>query len=511
VPFVADDLGAWLVGALADAGRRKLTTLILGSEQDRALRRAATAAVGEVAADVRPYDAAGADDLARIISQVFNELLPTSAGSRATLLEDLRAGIAGQLAVLDDPSQTGTDVSSAALLGVSGADLADLLTARLTSEIIRDGAHGGPLAPLADQLNHDVTHLQGQRIEAELSRLVALLAGSLPAGGQAPGASAGEISAVASAYRDESRGADRKLRYEDQRDTGRLVVRPRDPYLDVLRAGGPLTVHDYWNSLWEDTFSWPTLDVKVVNNSARTVFFDRARFQVSESRPDLRPVPVIHGVEYVTNRVYLPLVNSGWGPLEDCVFRFRLTRGDEPVPCTGEYSQPLSSSGGLVDEEPFIAALREGGWGVAPPPADPDDYSYRRFSGPAAVASGVLEYSQTELDGSRSRRANPVTMRFVFGESPLGAPMPPSWTYQVKLRPDGRDYTVTVPVSQVLAAGEADRFLFKVAADRSSLHQFDLILGYLGGELEPVPVTLELFVPVEYEWIKRWMSEADDQ
>ena len=29
--FVADDLGAWLVGLLADAGRRKLTTLVLGS------------------------------------------------------------------------------------------------------------------------------------------------------------------------------------------------------------------------------------------------------------------------------------------------------------------------------------------------------------------------------------------------------------------------------------------------------------------------------------------------
>ena len=43
--FVADDLGAWLVGLLADAGRKKLTTLVLGSEQERALRQAATAAV----------------------------------------------------------------------------------------------------------------------------------------------------------------------------------------------------------------------------------------------------------------------------------------------------------------------------------------------------------------------------------------------------------------------------------------------------------------------------------
>ena len=43
--FVADDLGAWLVALLAEAGRKKLTTLILGDEQTRALRPAATEAV----------------------------------------------------------------------------------------------------------------------------------------------------------------------------------------------------------------------------------------------------------------------------------------------------------------------------------------------------------------------------------------------------------------------------------------------------------------------------------
>jgi hypothetical protein len=43
--FAADDRGAWLAGLLADAGRKKLTTLVLGSEQERALRQAATAAI----------------------------------------------------------------------------------------------------------------------------------------------------------------------------------------------------------------------------------------------------------------------------------------------------------------------------------------------------------------------------------------------------------------------------------------------------------------------------------
>ena len=50
--FVADALGGWLVGQLADAGRKKLTELILGSEQERALRRAADAAVWATAEEV---------------------------------------------------------------------------------------------------------------------------------------------------------------------------------------------------------------------------------------------------------------------------------------------------------------------------------------------------------------------------------------------------------------------------------------------------------------------------
>lgn len=36
--FVADDLGAWLVFILAEAGRKKLTTLVFGDEQGELLK-----------------------------------------------------------------------------------------------------------------------------------------------------------------------------------------------------------------------------------------------------------------------------------------------------------------------------------------------------------------------------------------------------------------------------------------------------------------------------------------
>ena len=102
--FVADDLAAWLIGALADAGRKKLTAIVVGTDQERALRSAATAAVQRTAGELRPDDAERAEKLARLVNRAFIKGLVPGApmAGYATLLEALQAGIAGQLAVVDD-------------------------------------------------------------------------------------------------------------------------------------------------------------------------------------------------------------------------------------------------------------------------------------------------------------------------------------------------------------------------------------------------------------------------
>ena len=170
--FVADDLAAWLIGRLADAGFKKLTTLVLGTEQQRALRQAAEAAVERTAEQLAPSGGEQAEQLAGAIGKVFRDRAPDAAAAgQATLLEALRAGIAGKLAVLDDPDITGARQSSAELPEVQGRVLAETLAGHLVREIMVRGSRGGPLAPLADQLNHDVTHLQGQRLEGMLGRL----------------------------------------------------------------------------------------------------------------------------------------------------------------------------------------------------------------------------------------------------------------------------------------------------------------------------------------------------
>ena len=176
--FVAEAFGGWLVGQVADATRKGLADRLLGSDQERALQKAATAAIKATAQQFRPgsaiaEDALGADHLARVIDHVFRTTPMTakSFAGRATLLQGLQIGVAAHLAVLGDTEITGTGESSSEVLGVPVPAVVETLTRKLLQEIIVRGATGGPLTSLADQLNHDLTHLKGQQLSASLARL----------------------------------------------------------------------------------------------------------------------------------------------------------------------------------------------------------------------------------------------------------------------------------------------------------------------------------------------------
>jgi hypothetical protein len=172
VAFVADDLSAWLITVLAEGVRRKLTTLVLGDELDRALASSAKAAIGRTASDLCPDDDVQADHVGAVINEVFRKPVSGAVLARhATILKALEAGIADQLAVLDDASLTGTGLSSADVLGIPAGVVTDKLTGHLLQQIGLRATRGGALEPLATQLNHDRTHMQGQETYEALQRI----------------------------------------------------------------------------------------------------------------------------------------------------------------------------------------------------------------------------------------------------------------------------------------------------------------------------------------------------
>ena len=104
--FVVDDLVNWLVERLADAGYQKLKTLVGGSDQARALKKAVRAAVQATVGEIGPFGGAEADRAADQINRAFRrrDPVPLPPG-QPTLLEALQAGIARQLSILDDTGQ----------------------------------------------------------------------------------------------------------------------------------------------------------------------------------------------------------------------------------------------------------------------------------------------------------------------------------------------------------------------------------------------------------------------
>jgi hypothetical protein len=213
VAFIADDLGAWLVGLLADAGRKRLTAWVVGSDEERALRSAAAAAIGLTARELCPTSSERAEELAMVVSHVSGALPPETPVGNLTMLEALQTGIARQLAPLGDAALTGTDQSSADVLGVSVGMLAETLTGHVVRQVIARGAHGGPLTPLAGQLNNDLTHLQGQTIESQLARVVEALnrQDPLPREGQREGTARDLFAQLVSAHTSLFAGRDREI------------------------------------------------------------------------------------------------------------------------------------------------------------------------------------------------------------------------------------------------------------------------------------------------------------
>jgi hypothetical protein len=311
--FVADDLGAWLTALLADAGHKKLITLVVGTEQERALRSAATAAVWLTVEELCPGDDEQAQHVALVISQIFSEPAPAaSPAEHNSVLEALQAGVGRQLAVLDDASLTGTGQSSADVLGVPAAVLAEKLTRYLLREIVVRGSRGGPLSPLASQLNHDMTHLQSQEIGdavRQLDRAIREALASLEAGRPAEQPRAQSITDTALHVEQLFDGLDLGKHEEAERRMNRLFLHfSRDQQQVVVEAiiGVARTTKDHTAQLLAcalleaaDRLDPTLIKIEDVEALARSADFSLRSssavlmWQWAESLPGRVPVPLL--------------------------------------------------------------------------------------------------------------------------------------------------------------------------------------------------------------------------
>lgn len=328
------------------------------------------------------------------------------------------------------------------------------------------------------------------------------------------------------------------LRYDIARDANKVSIRPIDRYLTAVYGGETIEPLSFDYSPWEWSFSFPSLDIKLVNNTNETIFLHESVFHVKRSWLDQRPLPIIDGTGY---HMRLPLRNIGWGSMHDTLLRFALIDAQEYKEGISEYPYVLNaktietsfednslasyfakagvdisllaelqgSIGSSYDWEHFSNESSLG------QPYKEDFYgeiieirrmprseylqllkeAYGPFRSGGAVVVGELQYGSIEKSGEMQTRVNKFVAMVKIGRPGHGAPQPPSHKYNVKLRVSGSDYEVRIPISHVIEPGKADRFLLQIATDKSSFHEFNVSFHFNNhGKITTNPIALDLFL-----------------
>lgn len=231
-------------------------------------------------------------------------------------------------------------------------------------------------------------------------------------------------------------------RYESTEANGKLIIESK---------GGPLlgkvsSVRPAGKGTW---LRVPTLDLdlKLLNQGTKTVFFQRASLEVKSSKP-------VPGTAWLVD-----------GSRLGKVFAVKAF-GDSP-------ESPPKLSISIAGPEDEIDATK-----LPPPLTTPEgDDGVWEFPLPASPKTGVEEV----LFG----RLNDVSFEFPFKPLPAGkSPSPvkePEPLYEIELRAEGADYTASCDLSQSIQAGEGDRFFLRLHSPSLARHEFKLILEYNDG------------------------------
>jgi tetratricopeptide (TPR) repeat protein len=337
---------------------------------------------------------------------------------------------------------------------------------------------------------------------------------------------------------------DRTLTYEVDYDNQEMRIIPKMQYLENLHNGNPiadlgmiLNIPPYFK--WQ----FPNLDLRLVNNSNKTVYITDIFIDIEESILDPYPVLVIPGEE--PNALHVLLVNDGWGDVLNAIVRFNLIPKGYPITFDGVYeneicvgnfadsynldlSAALQSIGVDVD---FINGFNSYGeqyqsihqkmgrsfGNFKEFIKNKQDEDYKRLIN----ALGIFQYSDKQsrlpfpavvygeisfAGGTLDRVIKSHVVKFsseftLLVPGGYGAPGSPSYQYAAKLDIDRQKYQVRVQgngssVSQYLKPGDVDRFNIRLGVMKSSLHKFSVRLVYNDNQsILTLPISLKIFVP----------------
>jgi predicted alpha/beta hydrolase family esterase/tetratricopeptide (TPR) repeat protein len=337
---------------------------------------------------------------------------------------------------------------------------------------------------------------------------------------------------------------ERTLKYEISQVTEQIQITPQMEYLKNLENGVPikdlgmvLDIPPYFK--WQ----FPNLDLRIVNNSNKTVYITDIFIEVEKSSLDPYPVLVIPGEE--PNALHVLLVNDGWGEVQNAIVRFNLIPKGYPITFDGVYNHEISI-GNFIDaynldlsdalqsigvdvgfingfnsyEEQYQSIHKKMGRFLSSFKEfikSKNDEDYKRL----VNALGVFQYSDTqsrtpfpavvygeisftgrtveqELKSNTIKFSSEFTLLIPGG---YGAPGGPSYQYAAKLDTDREKYQVRIQgngssVSQYLKSGDVDRFNVRVGVLKSSLHKFCIRLVYNDNQsILSSPIYLKIFVP----------------
>ena len=262
------------------------------------------------------------------------------------------------------------------------------------------------------------------------------------------------------------------LSYTSEERDGALLIAPRMTHLSQVDNGETVSGVSYWHYPFERKM--PHLDVRLLNNGKDTVVVQEIEVDVRWSERIDRDLVFVraatfNGVEFC---------NEGWANLSQV--KLRMEFPGTPLPPVEMEPSDIGDRLWVPIEQNALKPERRHQWSQGDSPD-------------RLPVEGVLSYL---LGSTGQRRQTRFSTEIFLGIPQQGAPGLPSAVYSAHIQAGMAPQTIRIPCSQVVKAGDLERFLVTIRSDR--WHQFRGILRLKlmdGTTIESREIDCEILVP----------------